>query len=199
VTEGEDLIRRFRRGDEEAFRILFERYGRVLEARIRNLMPNRLRRKVAVSDVVQETALVAYSRRADFEERGEEVFRRWLLGIVENKVRETIRRHDRVAKRSARREVTRSDRADTAEFIGHRASPSQVAIAAELEALVGHALGQLPADYREVLRLSQHEHLTLREAAVRMGRSSDATKKLYGRAVARLRRTLLELRGETDD
>ena len=45
-------------------------------------------------------------------------------------------------------------------------------------------------DDREILRLVQVEHLTLIEAADRMGRSYEATKKLYARALARLRALL---------
>jgi len=48
----------------------------------------------------------------------------------------------------------------------------------------------LPGDYRQVLQLVQLDHLALKEAAVSMGRSYEATKKLYGRAVAALAREL---------
>ena len=55
----------------------------------------------------------------------------------------------------------------------------------------------LPDDYRNVLRMALEDGLTLKEAARRMGRSHEAVKKLYGRALARLARELKDLRGES--
>ena len=57
---------------------------------------------------------------------------------------------------------------------------------AELEEAARRAMAALPADYGEVLRLRQEEHLSLGEAAKRMGRSKEAARKLYSRALARL-------------
>ena len=185
--DGAELIRRFRGGDERAFQILFNRYGRLLSQRIRDHLPDRLRRRVAVSDVLQESLLVAYKRREDFEDRGEEAFRHWLLSIVELKARESVRRHDGTQKRSARREVTRSGRGSTTQFGARQASPSQVAVGVELDDLAKRALAALPTDYREVLRFTRERRLSLAETAVCMGRSREATKKLYARALARFR------------
>jgi RNA polymerase sigma factor (sigma-70 family) len=60
----------------------------------------------------------------------------------------------------------------------------------------GRALGALPPDYREILRLVREEGLTLREAAQRMNRSREAAKKLYGRALFRLTEVFEKLQGE---
>jgi len=190
-----DLIRRFKEGDEEAFRILFARYGKVLSSRIREYLPERLLRKVAVSDVLQESLLVAYRRREGFEDRGEAAFRHWLLNIVELRTREAVRRHDGAAKRSARREVTRSRRGPTASVQAKQATPSQVAIGQELGELAKRALATLPEDYRDVLRLTRDEKLSFAVAAERMERSEAATRKLYGRALERFRQEFDRLRG----
>ena len=53
-------------------------------------------------------------------------------------------------------------------------------------AAVRDAMARLPEDYREVIRLRQDEQMTIRETAERMGRSPDAVKMLYGRALERL-------------
>ena len=65
-------------------------------------------------------------------------------------------------------------------------SPSEPAGAAEEARAVNDALSLLPEDHRKILELVFHEHLTLREAGERMGRSREAAKKLYGRALAGL-------------
>jgi len=193
-----ELIRRFRAGDEDAFRALLGRSQPALEARIRHCLPSRLRRRIDVSDVLQDSCLVALRRRQDLEDRGGDAFRNWLLGIVEMRTREAVRYHERTAKRSTRREVTESGRPATAQFPSRQPSPSQVAMGGELRAQARDAMATLPDDYREVLRLTREERLGLREVAELMGRSYEATKKLYGRAVVRFRETLRALRGASD-
>ncbi len=76
------LIRRFRDGDEEAFRILLERCRPAVQTQVGQWMPSHIQRRVSVADVLQEARLVAFQRRADFEDRGDGSFRRWLLGIA---------------------------------------------------------------------------------------------------------------------
>ena len=61
------LIRRFRDGDEEAFRTLFDAQAGLLQARIHPRMAVALKRKVSVQDVLQEARIVAFERRQRFE------------------------------------------------------------------------------------------------------------------------------------
>jgi RNA polymerase sigma-70 factor (ECF subfamily) len=194
-VDGAELVRRFRAGDESAFRELYDRYGALISRRIERDLPDRLRRKVAVSDVLQESMLQAFDSREDLREGSERAFRSWLLTIADHKILETIRHHEATQKRSAKREVTRAARRETSAYSAKQTSPSQAAVGAELHSLAQHAMRRLPPDYREVLRLAQQEHLTLVEAAERMGRSHEATKKLYGRALTRFREEFERLGG----
>jgi RNA polymerase sigma factor (sigma-70 family) len=178
--------------------MLLDRHREELTARIRQRLPPRLDRKVAVSDVLQESCLVAFRRREDLEDRGGNAFRNWLLGIVDLKARESIRNQEVAARRSARREVTRSQRRDTGQFAGDQPTPSQVVIGAELADLARRAAAALPEDYRTILRLAREEGLSLGEAAERMRRSREAVKKLYGRALCRFRKVFDRMRGESD-
>jgi RNA polymerase sigma-70 factor, ECF subfamily len=196
ATDGAELVRRFRAGDEGAFRVLFERYSALLTRRIERQLPSHLRRRVAVSDVLQESMLVAFARRETLVDPDERAFRAWLLTIAENKVREAFAVHDEAQKRSVRREVTEPRRPGTAVHPARQESPSQAAVGAEMHSLSEHAMRRLPPDYGEVLRLAHQEHLSLVDVADRIGRSHEATKKLYGRALARFREEFLKLGGE---
>jgi len=180
-----DLIRRAKAGDDAAFGELFGRHAADVAALVRRRVAPALLRKISVSDVVQDTRVDAFAKLAAFDDRGDGAFRAWILGIAEMHVRRTLRHYAATGKRAAGREVTRDARGETAAFAARGPSPSDVAVAGELHATAMRALETLPDDYREVLRLTQFEGLTLRDAAERMGRSREAVKKLYGRAMAR--------------
>lgn len=55
------------------------------------------------------------------------------------------------------------------------------------------AMARLPEDLREVIVLRKCEGYTSKEVAARIGKSDDAVRKLYSRAMARL---VTEMRGE---
>ncbi len=183
-TDGE-LVRRARGGSATALRALFERHEPALKGFLHRRLPAGLRRKVAPEDILQEAWLVANARLAEFEDRGEGAFRAWLMRIAEFKLREAVRAYLGTRKRADVREVSRGGRPDTSAFLGDSPSPSEVAQGNEMRDAAAKAMATLPDDYREVLRLVQVEGLTLKLAAERMGRSHEATKKLYGRALAR--------------
>lgn len=178
------LVEQAQAGDAEAFELLFSRYTCMLASYVRRWLPAAVQRKVSCADILQETRIVAFERVVGFELRDEASLRNWLIKIVELKVREKVRHYAGTAKRSAGREVTRAHRPETAQFRAGGPSPSQVAIAAELAELAERALRMLPLDYQEILRLVREEECTLAEAGRRMGRSGDAAKKLYGRALS---------------
>ena len=193
------LLERIRAGDEDAFRALFERHLPELSARIDRWLPARVRRKVSVSDVLQEAQIVAFRRLPEFVDRGlEDGVRRWLLRVARLEVRAAVQRYATTAKRAVGREVTRGDRAATAEFAGREPTPSQLAVASETEDMARRALAALPEDYREVLHLTMEARLPPREVAALMGRSPEAVRKLYGRAVTRFTAEFERRRGVSD-
>src|SRR5262249_54576872 len=65
-------------------------------------------------------------------------------------------------------------------------APSEVVGDAERAASVRALVDGLSEDHATVIRLVHQEGLTLVEAGRRMGRSPDATRMLYGRAMQRL-------------
>ena len=190
------LVDRAQQGDEGALLSLLDLHDKLVRLRVMELLPDAVRRRVAVSDVMQETRIEAVQGIEGFEYRGEGSFRAWLLGVATNQARKAIRRHLATAKRSRRQEVSKAQRLDTAMHTLDTVTPSQVIMAEELQENIRGALRALPDDYREVLRLCREEQLTIREAALRMGRSREATKKLYGRALTKFAEILKKLQGD---
>ena len=188
----EDLVRRVRAGDESAARLLFDRHLQGLRARARSRLPASLRGRVAASDVVQESYLAAFLSLGNFEDRGDGSFAAWLRNILECRISNEVRDGVEAAKRDARREVRIPTGTQGAGAAPDQRSPSQDAMAEEEEARLRAARETLSDDHRTVIALVHDEGLTLDAVGARMGRSADAARKLYSRAVtelgARLRR-----------
>jgi RNA polymerase sigma-70 factor (ECF subfamily) len=196
IVDEANLVARVREGDAAAFALLLERHEGIARHLAERWLPVALRRKVSVSDVLQEARLVAHQRFRDFEARGDDAFRNWFLRILRLKAKEAVRHHRGTAKRSTDREVTRGLRKETHQFAARDPSPSEHALAAELSVQVRLALQELPPDYREILRLTREQRLPLAAVAERMGRTLEAAKKLNGRALARFTEALARHRGE---
>jgi RNA polymerase sigma-70 factor (ECF subfamily) len=186
----EELVRVFQAGDQDAFRVLTDRYSARLQGQILRRLSPALRRRVAVSDILQEAHLVALEKCAEFEDRGEGSFGRWFRQIVELRIREAVRKHVDAEKRSVGKEVSRPGRRPTGDFPAREHSPSQLLIGEEAERAAAEAMAELPAPYREVLELVRGHGLSTAEAASRMGRSRESVRQLYVRALARLERML---------
>ena len=193
-----ELVRTAQAGDEHSFELLLEAHRAPLTAFIAGRIPQSLRRKIAAEDVLQEAALTAHAKIAQFEYRGEGAFRAWLWQIAQLKLQEAIRRFAGTAKRGGAAELSRGARRDTAQFAAVQGTPSEYAMASELEARVQAALGRLSEDHRRILTLVRVEQHSLQDAADLLDRGYEATKKLYGRAVAALARELGRVIGSGD-
>jgi len=193
TPSNDPLLDRARTGDADALEELIRRHERAIGERIRRLLPPALMRRLGVSDILQETRLTAHARIGALENRGDAAFRNWLYAIADRKARRAVQRHRDVRMRSFAREVTQGGR--TPGVPSGARSPSVIASAREDVAAVRRTLDALSPDTREVLRLCCAEGLSIREAAARMDRSYDATKKLYARALARFARVHREREG----
>ena len=70
------------------------------------------------------------------------------------------------------------------------------AVRHERQVLLADALARIKPEHREVIILRSLKELSFAEVAQRMGRSVKATKSLWVRALASLRRLLRELTDE---
>lgn len=191
AADEDEQIRAVQAGDEAAARALFERYAPTLRTQVRRRMPPGVRRKVADSDVLQEAYVAAFLSLGSFERQGDDAFRAWLGRILEHKILDEVRRWFGTSMRDARRDQTLAGEDAVPEVSASDPSPSMQAMAAEERAALWRAVADLPDDYATIVRLVHQAGLTLTEAGARMGRSGDAARKLYGRAVARLADGLL--------
>jgi RNA polymerase sigma-70 factor (ECF subfamily) len=161
----------------------------------RELAPD-LAAKVGASDLVQETFLAAGRDISQFAGGSPSDLRRWLEGILRHLLCNTRRRYRQTRKRRVDREVmvhggsgkTREDRVATVSV--SMTSPSGRAMKEEREVALRAALLGLPEHYRQVIEWHHQERLSFDTIAERIGSSSEAARKIWGRALLRLRAEL---------
>lgn len=144
--------------------------------------------KVAPSDVVQKTYLEASRDFAQFRGRTEAELLGWLRGILLHNLANVRRDFRETGKRQLDRE--RPFAAGKELFSRDPHTPGAALAAQEQRQLVLRALEQLPEHYRDVLRLRQQENCSFVEIGERTGRTAEAARKLWARAVEHLKEIL---------
>jgi RNA polymerase sigma factor (sigma-70 family) len=142
---------------------------------VRGMMGELARQHYDPEDVWQETLLMAWRDRATFEWRGPAAFRRWLLEIARNRIRDLVD-HSKAGIRGKLKPLSALPRAipsdsGEAHYAGpvHTTSPGRAEADRELAERMATALAAVPEDTREVVRLRLFEDLTMDEVAVRLG------------------------------
>ena len=187
-------------GDGAALGRLLERYRNYVGLLIQLQVGRRLRSKVDIEDLLQEIWLEIHRKIGLFRGGSEREFLTWarrLIGsILANQVRHYFgtKRRDLRLERALIDELNHSSRSLDESLVAPQSSPSQQAVRREQAVLLADALQELPEDYREVIILRQLEGLSFPDVARRMDRTEDSVKNVWLRALARLRRTLENLR-----
>lgn len=175
-----------------------EALGRALETCRRYLMliaeqelAPALRAKGGASDLVQETFLEAQRDFAQFDGRSEAELRAWLRRLLLNNLGSFSRSYFGTGKRQVSREVPLAADSSTGEvgqvLRADAPSPSGFAMEREQKEELQKALARLSDDYRQVLMLRYQEERSFEEIGVIMGRTPDAARKLWSRAMERLK------------
>lgn len=166
--------------DLSRFEAIFDRHFRPIH--------RYLHRRVGVDladDLAAETFIVAFGRRASFDQR-QELARPWLFGIAIN----LLRNHRRAERRQLSVLARTADRRDVAEPF---AEADERLDAARAAPDIARALIQLRNDDREVLLLFAWASLTYEEIAVALGIPIGTVRS----RLARARRTTRELLGRS--
>jgi RNA polymerase sigma-70 factor (ECF subfamily) len=150
----------------------------------------KLATKGDAADLVQETFLEAYRDFGGFRGTSEADLRAWLRRLLMNNLTNFSRRFRDGGKRALDREVSLDagdPRRTTLALASDDSTPSGHVAAEEQAQEVRHALQRLPEDYCRVLQLRYREMRPFKEIARLMRRTPNATRKLWSRALARLR------------
>jgi RNA polymerase sigma-70 factor (ECF subfamily) len=180
-----------RAGSKEALGEMLEMCRRYLLSIAQGELAPDLQAKGSPSDLVQETFLEAQRDFVQFGGTSEQELLRWLRQILLHNVGTFSRLFRETSKRDLTREIT----AGAGPFENtlwnivpdDGSSPSRVAMQHEQAVALQRALARLPDDYRQVIMLRYEQQHAFEEIGRRMNRSPEAVRKLWARAMERLR------------
>jgi RNA polymerase sigma-70 factor (ECF subfamily) len=170
------LIREAGDGSRPAVEQLLSFYRNYLGVLARGGLDGALRAKLDTSDLVQETLLAAFEDFGHFRGTSE-------AELV------AMRHYRGTAARAIYREraiagaLDRSSAALDNLVRAQDPTPSQQARRRERSVILADAIAALPPDHRAVVTLRVFRHLTWEEVAQEMGRSADAVRMVWTRAL----------------
>jgi RNA polymerase sigma-70 factor, ECF subfamily len=178
MNSSEELIANARRGDDEAFRLIFDRYGRPIISFIYDMVGQR----DLAEELCQETFVRAYKNLKGL--RDDTKLSTWLFGIAKNVARESLRyRH-----RETDKVGIDDDR--VIEVSDGKLPPDRELLDKELNGVIRDALGALDEDKRLVFTLKIFQQRSYEEIAEITGSSIPKLKTDLHRARAEMRRRI---------
>lgn len=164
---------------------LLDEFRAYLLAEAQAQLPRALAAKMGPSDLVQHTLVQGQLQFGSFRGKSREELAGWLRSILRNHLLNMARAYSR-----EKRDVGREQRTDGRVVHPRQLSPSGEAMERENRAFLLEALGRLPELYRRVIELRHDENLSFSELGRRLDRTEDAARKLWTRAVQKLRHEL---------
>ena len=180
ADETSDLYERAREGSPDAVNAFYDRCARKLLPLIRLRLGRTLRRELESRDILQNVLCKSLGRLESV--RDPNAIMGWLARIADNEIRDQADFHTR-QRRDAARRAPLDDAAEVPAPLRHALSGAILSRQAEqLEA----ALDELPEAQRELVVMRKLEELTFGQIAARIGKSEDACRMAYARAMAAL-------------
>lgn len=187
------LVAKAKAGDASALNELFTRYNHLMIEVARRRIGSRLRLKEEPDDLAQTTFREATRDFANYEYRGEGSLVRWLIQILQNKIRDKAEFYSagkRDFSRERSMEAPRDPQADAMPTIEPPSQDLSVTMQVSRGESYQHlrvALEELSPEHRQAITLVFFEGKQLREAGEIMGgRSEDAVRMMLRRAESRL-------------
>ena len=190
----EALARKALANDKQAFEELFRRIRGRLEMWISLRMGPLLRSRLSADDVLQETMLQAYRSLGGFTARGPGSFRRWIISVAENRLRD-LHRYHAAQRRDPAREAQAAARNEDESGMLQRLEDSGASPPSEVDrkALVNRlvdGIQRLPDELKEIIILRSVEERTYKDIAGTLGKRPAAIQGLYTRALKKLQHEL---------
>ncbi len=179
-AETSQLFERARGGTPGALDAFYERCARKLLPMIRLRMGRSLRSELESRDILQAVLMKSLPRLDQVQDPG--AVMTWLARIAENEIRDQADFHHR-QRRDAARRAPLDEALDVPAQV--RQALSQAIVNEELER-IEEALESMSAAEREIIVLRKLEELSFGAIGARLGKSEDACRMAFARAMAAL-------------
>lgn len=180
MLDERSAVEQARRGDERAWRELYERHVDL----VFRLAYRVVRDRDAALDVAQDAFVKASLALAGFRE--ESSFRSWIAAIAMNEARSWLRKRDREREISLER---------TGEPPSGRRSPEERVADADIVARALSFIETLPDQQRDAVLLRAAEGLSYREIAEALGTSEGSARVSYHHGMKKLRKMMSRFAG----
>jgi RNA polymerase sigma-70 factor (ECF subfamily) len=187
----EDVIRAAKTGSTRELDRLYERYAPRVLSYIRMRMGQSLRQRLESRDILQATLLKSFQHLGEFRGTDGRSLVAWLARIADREIADRADYHHR-QRRDAGQEASLDDHSDLAVRV--RSVLSQVILDERIGTLEA-AMDSLSEVHRQVILLRKFEELSFAEIARRLGKSEDASRMLFARAMTALTLTLAGQQG----
>lgn len=187
-VDDRELVESARKGDRDAFRVLFERYHRRAYA----LAFGVLRHQDDALDVVQDAFIKAHKYLDKFE--GNSSFYTWLYRIVMNLAIDHMRKHRRVKPVELDEQHLDGMSGDDSllpKILG--GNPGRALLDKEIRARIDQALGELSENHRAVLVMRELEGMSYEEMAAAMNCSKGTIMSRLFHARKNMQKRLVDL------
>lgn len=193
------LLNSARAGCHESANQLLHACRGYLRIVARQHLDRELSAKVDISDLVQETLVLAHGNLAEFRGSSERELLAWLRQVMKRLALAT-RRHYHTEQRNINRELS-LDEVDLSEhgndwLAAADETPRRRVVRREDERRMQQALAHLPKHYAEIIELRNHQLLGFNEIAERLSLSPGAARKRWCRALVRLQTELNSLQSQ---
>jgi RNA polymerase sigma-70 factor (ECF subfamily) len=185
------LIEAARGGSREALGRLLDACRPYLLTVAHQVLDDDLRSKAGASDLVQDTFVQAQEHFERFRGGTEAELLGWLRQILVHHAANLSRHYLGTAKRQVALEVPLGEGLDRQLPTGSSVHSDPAGLVAqERDQSLARAQENLPEHYRQVIQWRNYEALSFEEIGKRLGRSPEAARKLWARALENLERSL---------
>lgn len=176
-----ELIESIQRGQDDAFRVLVERYLPTVYGFVLRM----LRDRHDAEDVTQEVFINVWRKFSSYNPA--KSFKTWILTIARNAAIDHLRKKNPIP---FSRLMSDDDQEVAIDVADPRPLADTLLEQKELGKQIDEALGEISVPSREVVLMHDAEDLTFQEIANTVHEPMNTVKSRYRRAVARLRKTL---------
>ena len=188
ADELDELIGRVKEGDVDAFRRVYDVYGK----RIVNYVYRLTGSRAEAEDLTQDTFVQAFRKIKSLKDNRK--FQSWLFRIAQNNVYQQYR-----GTRPHLQSIDQEDAmelSDVQKLATPSKNPEQSILAGELKDVIDRLVNELPVKYREVFVLAAIQRMSYQEISETVGRSLASVKSDIHRARIFVRDRVKDYLGE---